>query len=1344
MPAVLPGKPQAKLQAISVGRWQGHRIITYIAGNALVVLTGPQTVAQTLYDDSGEHLEAVSFDERSGKIAVCSRRVAHIYYPRTDAGSSLRWSLHDSIRDASHLHRLTSLSWGVSEELLLGGSCLCMYSTAHPVAPIWIKQLANPVKLAAFSEDATLIASTGCYDKLVKIWRRLSFSLSDAQFDFAYLPHPAAVTGCIWRKGSHAQHAGNGNNILYTTCADQVFRVWTAANPHSLQTLDLCAHIDLRECIQPRNMPCQAALGRRYVFIVDSEDFRVALEKAAGRSDDGRLLKDVIEHLAEVASYSPDICVVLNDDGHMSAWGVVDTGKRSQAIANVFNIAHVDGFKLSFLRDASMQEDYVQIHTFCDSGSDLGLTILTHYFDGRIEWLVADLDSLFDPSSTSKRLQSLSVWSGHTLPVDKIIRSVSGKTLVSRSLRGECMVWKQQRGLEGSKVVLHSEIREAEPIHKLCIIEDLHLVILLVADTISVWDTRTRKAVQLTRQNYTLHGQPLCLIVLPRVMSMKGCVHVAAISSEMEGIAWEVRAPGHCDPVQDIRDYDAPVLSEFSRFTLHSGSDLAFVVAVDPAGSDPTISGFLDTFARDVAIAYTHSGSLHSWTAKVDIENRSVDWLLRSTIDTGLARPSLASGSSIRKAALVSSDRVGLTIWDTREAQLEFQDDFGEQIRDLDWTSTPDNQSVLAVGFAHHVRLLAQLRYDYLDAGPAWTTVRDINLSHLTPFSFGDSVWMSQGDLLVGAGNQLFVSEGKLNTAESLVTDLRLSGHSKPRLIDLFTVVTRLNGTLPVFHPQFVSQCILRGKTGLVQRILVAFHHRLKFYTEGEDIDSFLGLRPEEFLQGDTRQPTLSNGLRLSYADLHDNAESDTVVTEPLAASLNDKLTRVAIPQLTSHEQFLLADIVECIATVEMHRRSLDDNASRFLLFFRQQHLRNSRRHSTAPSHIPWREIAWAYHSDSQDILVDLVSRQHPAGVQWERARESGIFMWIKDPLALRKQFEIIARNQYTSTDEKNPVDCSLFYLALRKKNILLGLWRMASWNPEQRATQRLLGNDFTEARWRTAALKNAYVLLGRHRYEYAAAFFLLADSAKDAVSICIERLGDLQLGIAIARVYEGDDGPILRELLEKHILPQASAEGNRWLATWAFWMLNRRDMAVQALISPIHTLLEHVESPGLQAKLYLADDPALVTLYEHLRGQTLQTLRGASKVSLKLEWDFVIRTARLYDRMSCDLLALDLVRNWEFLRRPEGKAQQSFDIDKMRDPRAMLRRRSSLVVADLPPPPPPPSLASTLSPANGAVPPELRTGVGVGVDGGKHPPHPPPSVFQEPDANSLLAEFGY
>jgi hypothetical protein len=61
--------------------------------------------------------------------------------------------------------------------------------------------------------------------------------------------------------------------------------------------------------------------------------------------------------------------------------------------------------------------------------------------------------------------------------------------------------------------------------------------------------------------------------------------------------------------------------------------------------------------------------------------------------------------------------------------------------------------------------------------------------------------------------------------------------------------------------------------------------------------------------------------------------------------------------------------------------------------------------------------------------------------------------------------------------------------------------------------------------------------------------------------------MGDLQLAIAITRAYEGDSGPIFREILEERVLPEAASEGNRWMASWAFWMLGRRDMAVRALI---------------------------------------------------------------------------------------------------------------------------------------------------------------------------------
>lgn len=41
----------------------------------------------------------------------------------------------------------------------------------------------------------------------------------------------------------------------------------------------------------------------------------------------------------------------------------------------------------------------------------------------------------------------------------------------------------------------------------------------------------------------------------------------------------------------------------------------------------------------------------------------------------------------------------------------------------------------------------------------------------------------------------------------------------------------------------------------------------------------------------------------------------------------------------------------------------------------------------------------------------------------------------------------------------------------------------MATWNKEQGATQKLLANNFDDPKWKTAALKNAYALLGKRRF---------------------------------------------------------------------------------------------------------------------------------------------------------------------------------------------------------------------------------------------------------------------
>lgn len=92
-------------------------------------------------------------------------------------------------------------------------------------------------------------------------------------------------------------------------------------------------------------------------------------------------------------------------------------------------------------------------------------------------------------------------------------------------------------------------------------------------------------------------------------------------------------------------------------------------------------------------------------------------------------------------------------------------------------------------------------------------------------------------------------------------------------------------------------------------------------------------------------------------------------------------------------------------------------------------------------------------------------------------------------------------------------------------------------------------------------------VLLTTRDSEYAAAFFLLGGSLKDAVSVCLKQLSDIQLAIALARVIEGNDGEVLRGILKNNVLPIAFREGNRWLGSWAFWLLRRRDLSVRILL---------------------------------------------------------------------------------------------------------------------------------------------------------------------------------
>lgn len=728
----------------------------------------------------------------------------------------------------------------------MGSSSLTLFAIADHQAAIWTRKLANPAKFAHFSYDASLIASTGQYDRLLKVWRRLSFGSDDVRFDYTYLPHSAAVTGLHWRRPYDREQSID--NVLYTTAADKKIRIWAPTDPHGLQILHLWAEIDMLESIKPRGFQPAAQFNRRYAFIIDSRDFSIATERAVQSSATGNKDDHALQHLIEVANRNPEICVVLDDRGHMSAWGLENLGCKARKTTNIFNIAHIEGFHFHFPRDTIPDEDHVQFYNFCNDRSGSAFTLLAHYFDGRVEWLEGRLDEFFDPSPRSRRLLLKGLWSGHDRAIKKIVRNPSGQALLSRTNDNEGLLWKQFQDTAGTRLTRQSTISTPEHIHRTCVLWEGEAVVMLRHQRISLWDTRGARAVQLASSQYQLEGKPLCLILLPEVDNGRDIAHITTVSSKMKGIVWEVPRLGTSLTDSGERHHPKHLLNYYCNFDLGLKDDLAFILPVDPAGSLTTISGFIDIFARDVALSYTDDGILHTWTAKVHTEKNSIQWLLTSRVETGIDRPSLASGSSTRKTAVVDATKTSLTIWDTRNAQLEHEEAFEsyDVIQDLDWTSTPDNQSILAVGFPHRVLLLSQLRYDYLSAGPAWATIRDIQIRDMTPHPIGDSTWLGSGNLVVGAGNQLFVYDKGVEVADSIVYRLRLPSRQEFSK-DLFNIVSRLNGPLPVFHPQFLAQCILSGKTTLVQRIIISLHRALKFFTEGDSLHSFLDIPVHDF-----------------------------------------------------------------------------------------------------------------------------------------------------------------------------------------------------------------------------------------------------------------------------------------------------------------------------------------------------------------------------------------------------------------------------------------------------------------------------------------------------------------
>ncbi|XP_037805529.1 dmX-like protein 2 [Lucilia sericata] len=258
---------------------------------------------------------------------------------------------------------------------------------------------------------------------------------------------------------------------------------------------------------------------------------------------------------------------------------------------------------------------------------------------------------------------------------------------------------------------------------------------------------------------------------------------------------------------------------------------------------------------------------------------------------------------------------------------------------------------------------------------------------------------------------------------------------------------------------------------------------------------------------------------------------------------------------------------------------SLDDCGLRFLMAMKHytyllRCLPLNQRTQFQKHGIGTSNIVWAFHSESEDELLNLIPSYKKGDLKWSTLKDLGVGYWLRNINILRQCVEKLAKCAYQL--KQDPLDAAIYYLAMKKKSIVWGLFRSKR---DEKMTQ-FFANNFSEDRWRKAALKNAFVLLGKQRFEHAVAFFLLANSLNDAIEVCINKLDDFQLALIIARLYEGDleinQNSTYKKLLCEHVLGSEDesitfnldkAHPDPFLRSMTYWILKKYQESLNTLL---------------------------------------------------------------------------------------------------------------------------------------------------------------------------------
>lgn len=419
------------------------------------------------------------------------------------------------------------------------------------------------------------------------------------------------------------------------------------------------------------------------------------------------------------------------------------------------------------------------------------------------------------------------------------------------------------------------------------------------------------------------------------------------------------------------------------------------------------------------------------------------------------------------------------------------------------------------------------------------------------------------------------------------------------RVHNLAVVADRLSGTLAAYHPMALihhlysgnwkrAHAVLKHLVGAIKSSEASTNSKygkLCSYIPEMHLSGYFEENPSKelnnkgFQWGQDIAPGTSDLLLQSntfhFADSVSKASAPNDILSPtsqksdITGFIDTLESSYVINAFTNVEKTQIHAMVDLLVEVSESGYSsaygnLDKPGRRFWVAVRFQRLYSIRKFgplATEEFIVNSRLFAWAFQSDCQDSLLNSLLSAEPS---WLEMRNLGVGFWFTGASQLRTRMEKLARSQYLK--KKDPKDCALLYLALNRLQVLTGLFKISK-DEKDKPLVGFLSRNFQDEKNKAAALKNAYVLMGRHQLELAIAFFLLGGDSSSAVTVCAKNLGDEQLALVICRLIEGHGGPLERHLISNIMLPNAIEKEDYWLASILEWSLGNYTSSIRKLL---------------------------------------------------------------------------------------------------------------------------------------------------------------------------------